>query len=194
MSGMKQQLMIETQARSNLYGLLALFCRQEIDAELLGVLRTPEMTRALTDAGVNVAEALPPQDDQLLLEELAQAYTRTFVSPLQGEPYALAVQQFINEIGLELEGEQGLPPDHIAMELEIMQHLTDAEFQSIEINNHDIRNTARQKQKLFLKRILGMWGVQVFETIEQESPHPFYREIGTLGAAFLNQEMQTLLD
>lgn len=205
MKTMKNQLILEAQARSNLYGLLARFCRQEMDAEFLAALRTPELVAALSDAGVNVAEALPEGDDSKLLEELATAYTYTFLLTLsphesvqrgEGQLWGgntVAVRDFMEELGLQPAGEQSLLPDHIAIELEIMQHLTEAEVQSLELENSEILNTARQKQKIFLKKHLGQWGPEFFGSVQRIAPHPFYREVGELGSAFLSQDFQSLV-
>lgn len=104
----------------------------------------------------------------------------------------VAVRNFMDQLGLKVTGEVSLLPDHIAMELEIMQHLTDAEVQALEIGSAEILSTARQKQKLFLKQHLGKWGSEFFGSVQGVSPHPFYREIGGLGAAFLYQEGEKL--
>lgn len=204
MKGMTEHLLVETQARSNLYGLLARFCREPVDPELLSALRTPGMTEALTDCGVNVSEALPDVGDDVLLGDLATAYTHAFVVSLspyesmqKGEgqlwgPSTVAVQAFVQEVGLEITGENNLPPDHLAMELEFMHHLTDAEAQAIELKNNDIRNTAKQKQKFFLRKHLGLWAITFFDSLQEVATHPFYREVGSLGSSFVYQELERL--
>lgn len=201
---MSESQVLEARARSAMYGLLARLLRQEVDAELLAELRSPEMVEALADAGLRVNELLPAGEDTLLLEQLAQSYTYLFLLTLsphesvrrgEGQLWGqrtAEVQAFLNGLGLSAAGERSLLPDHIAVELEIMQHLTATEAALLENGDGDGASLAVDQQRRFMREHLGVWGVEFMGAVQRISNHPFFREVGALGVAYLFDEQKRL--
>lgn len=187
----------QAEARSNLYGLLARFFRAELDAAMLAELRRPAVSAALRAAGVDVAALLPAGDDANLLADLAREYCRLFLltfSPhesvqrgegqLWGE-YTVQVQDAILDLGLALPEGQSLLPDHLATELEVMQHLTEAEAGLLAAGGEAAALPARARQEQFLNDHLLKWAPAYLGTIERNAVQPFYAKLAALAASFL---------
>jgi putative dimethyl sulfoxide reductase chaperone len=194
----------EALARSNIYGLLSRVTRAEVDAPLLAEFRQPAVAEALREAGADLSLPLASVDDQALLQELAVAYTHLFlltVNPhesvqrgegrLWGE-HTVAVGQFMEEAGLAVEGETSLLPDHISLELAVMQYLTAEEAAALAGGDRDRLGEVRLLQRRFVKEHLGHWGLQFFAKAKASASHPFYQVVAQLGAAFLHAESEGL--
>lgn len=196
---------LEALSRSNLYGVLARLTRMEIDQAVLNALREPRTAEALKAMGVDVAATLPEGDDAALLEDLNRAYTHLFLftvnphgSVQQGEGQlwgdsTVAANQFMEEAGLAVEGEQSLLPDHISMELAIMQRLSQDEAASLEAGDQERTLELQGLQKRFMQEHLGKWGVEFFGAAEKYSTHAFYSQVAVLGRDFLFADQQALL-
>lgn len=189
-------------ARGNVYGLLARLTSTEVDAELLAELRKDEVLEALREAGVDLAPALASESDQALLEQLATAYAYVFlmnVNPhesvqrgegtLWGER-TVAANRFLEEAGLAVEGETSLLPDHISMELAVMQRLTTDEAAARAAGDEARVAELLGLQQRYLKEHLGAWGVQFFGSTEKVANHEFYRAFSKLAREFLYSELQ----
>lgn len=195
-----QERTLEAQARSHIYALLARLARAEVDAELLRELRAPELAAALQEVGLDVNETLPAGDDANLLEDLAREYTRLFLltfspheSVQRGEGQlwgdsTVKVRDELEELGLSQPPGRNLLPDHLAVELEVMRHLTEAEAGLLAAGGQEAAATARERQRRFLQEHLLAWGPAYLETIAQHARHPFYQQLGRMGAAFLRTE------
>lgn len=193
----------EALARSNLYGTLARFLRREVDAELLAELRRPEVAEALNEVGVSLEQVLATgaESDAALLEQLATGYTYLFLLTLnphesvqRGEgqlwgQHTLAARAFMEEIGLAPAGEQSLLPDHIAIELEVMQHLTAEEAAALAARDSRRAAEVRALQKRYLQEHIGAWGVEFFGSAERLANHELYRQVAILARAFLFGEI-----
>lgn len=195
----------DAEARSNLYGLLGRVFRAEVDAVLLRELRTPAVAGALrAAAGVDMATLLPGGDDQGLLDDMAREYCRLFLlgfspheSVQRGEGqlwgnYTTEVQELMDELGLAPSGERSLVPDHLAIELEIMQHLTEAEANAISVAGPDdpTVTAVRNRQQAFLRDHLMKWVPAFLGTIERSAQQPFYAAVANLAVGFLASEHQ----
>lgn len=191
----------EALARSNMYGLLSRITRTEIDAELLDAFRSPAVMEALSEAGADLGSVLAGPDDAALLEQLATAYTHLFlltVNPhesvqrgegrLWGER-TVAAGTFMAEAGLAVEGDTSLLPDHISMELAVMQRLAADEAASLAAGDQGRAGELHALQKRYLKEHLGAWGVRFFGDAEKQANHAFYREMARLARAFLSSEL-----
>ena len=194
-----EEMMLEAQARSHVYGLLARITRAEIDAEFLAEMRKPEVIAGLDASGVSL-KCLRRTDDKVLLEELATAYAYLFLltvnpheSVRRGEGrlwgnHTVAARDFLEEIGVEPIGEQSLLPDHVSMELEVMQHLT-AEEAAREAGG-DEKGAAqyRSLQQRFFHEHVGAWIPDFFTSARELSNHEFYGQLCDLGFRFVTAE------
>jgi len=195
---------LEALARSNVYGLLARVTRAELDQEMLAELRKPEVAEAFRAAGVDLTPTLSGPDDAALLESLVTGYTYVFllnVNPHESVhrgagqlwgPQTVKANAFMEEIGLTVSGEQSLLPDHVAIELEVMQHLTSEEAAFLAAGDAGEAERIQGLQRRYLQEHLGAWGVEFFGSVERAANHPFYAAMGRLGSSFLFTEVQAL--
>lgn len=194
--------MNEALARSNMYGLLARFFRREVDAELLAELRRPEVMEALKEVGFDLEQVLTGSDDAALLEQLATAYTYLFLLTLnphesvqrgEGQLWGkrtLAARDFMEAIGLTASGEHSLLPDHMAIELEVMQYLTAEEAAALAAGAQERAAEVKELQRRYLKEHLGAWGVEFCGSVERLSNHPLYRQLAVMARGFLFSEVE----
>lgn len=190
----------EAEARSHLYGLLARLFRAEVDAELLAELRAPTTAAALRQAGVDVEACLGGAADQALLEDLARDYCHLFLltfPPLEsvqrGEgqtwgQHTVQVRNEIEDLGLAFGGGRHLLPDHLATELEVMQHLAGVEAAALAADDPDVAATVQQRQRAFLREHLLRWAPRYLDTVAAHAAQPFYAQVAGLAADFLRAE------
>jgi TorA maturation chaperone TorD len=127
--------------RSNIYGLLAVIFRAEIEKPLLQHLKKPELLYVLSDMGIELGDDFSNRPEDDLIENLAVEYTRLFLGPAKHiSPHesvhhkrddgdwgslfgadTVAVKNFIEASGLEYKSQYRGLPDHISVELELMQ-------------------------------------------------------------------------
>ncbi len=129
----------QASSRSNCYGLLALIFRDTPTSEVVAQFKSAPMVDAL---GFEVGEILAGELDEVT-ERLGEEYTSTFIGPgPHVSPYAstyhedegqlwgdstVRVKRFIEATGLSFEANWASIPDHIAIELELMQRLSEYE-------------------------------------------------------------------
>lgn len=188
-------------ARSNLYGLLARVTRTEIDGEFLAALRQPEVLEALREVGADLAPVVGSVPDATLLDQLATAYSYLFLLTVnphesvqcgEGQLWGnrtVAAAAFLDEAGLAVPGETSLLPDHISMELAVMQRLSADEAASLAAANPVRVGALQELERRYLKEHLGRWGVRFFDQAEKAANHEFYRQLSQVGLAFLRSEL-----
>ncbi|HYF93273.1 MAG TPA: molecular chaperone TorD family protein [Symbiobacteriaceae bacterium] len=199
-----EEMMLEAQARSHVYGLLARITRAEIDAEFLVEMRKPEVLEGLYASGVSL-KCFRRADDEAFLEELATAYTYLFLLTInphesiqRGEGrlwgnHTVAARDFLAEIGLEPIHEKSLLPDHVSVELEVMQHLTAEEAAREAAGDETGAARYRSLQHRFFREHAGAWIPDFFTSAWERSNHEFYGQLCDLGFRFLTAEGQDLL-
>jgi TorA maturation chaperone TorD len=175
-------------SRSNCYGLLALVFRDTPTSEI----------RLGYDIVQNLAGELEP-----VTKRLCEQYTQVFVGPgPHVSPYASAhhdhegrlwgdstvwVKRFIETTGLSFRNNWGSIPDHIAIELELMQRLTAHEAQlwlsGLSDPSHNNKNLDKQLcqclhvQEQFLCDHLCVWIPQFCGRVLEASTSIFYTEM-----------------
>ena len=189
-------------SRSNCYGLLALIFRDTPTSEIVSQLRNPPLADILVRLGYdivqNLAGELEPATDRL-----CEQYTQVFIGPgPHVSPYASAhhdhegrlwgdstvwVKRFIETTGLSFRNNWGSIPDHIAIELELMQRLTAHEAQlwlsGLSGPSHNNKNLDKQLrqclgvQEQFLRDHLCVWIPQFCERVLETSTSIFYTEM-----------------
>ena len=190
----------EAISRSNCYGLLALVFKDTPTAEAVVRLRTPSMTEALSSFGYDGAQDLAGEPEAVA-DRLGEQYTRTFVGPgahvslyasvhygdegrLWGSS-TVWVKQFIEATGLSFKSEWESIPDHIAIELELMQRLTAHEAQLwvpvLSGSAHDAKRSVDKPlmqcirvQEQFLREHLCAWIPQFCEHVSEMCTSLFY--------------------
>ncbi len=204
-------------SRSNCYGLLALIFRDTLSSKTVEQLRSPPLAETMAELGYDVAKELTGELEEIT-ELLAQQYTRTFIGPGPHiSPYASVhccdegrlwgdstvwVKQFIEMTGLSFNDNWDSIPDHITIELELMQRLTDHETQlwdRIRSTSSDDKQIVAEKlrqclqlQKQFLGDHLSKWIPQFVERISKISDSLFYWEMAGLTESMVFSDVEYL--
>ena len=192
-------------SRRNCYGLLALVFRDAPTWEVIAQLRAPPLAEVLSRFGYDVTQDLAGELEAVT-ERLGEQYTQTLVGPgPHVSPYASVhrgnegqlwgdstvwVNRFIEMTGLSFRNNWGSIPDHIAIELELMQRLTAHEaelWMHIASAPSDDKGTldkqlhqCLQAQEDFLREHLCEWVPQFCRRVLEISTSLFYREMARL--------------
>ncbi|MFQ5936669.1 MAG: molecular chaperone [Acidiferrobacterales bacterium] len=199
----------KTIERSNVYGLLATIYRQEPTADLLQRLTNPPFLRALSAAGVALERDCLDRPQDQLLASLSLEYTRLFIGPgkhisphesvhtpadggsLWGKS-TVAVKQFIESVGVEFRPEYHGIPDHISVELEFMQEVTDTEAQAWQREDRAQVVSCLQIEKKFISEHLAQWVPRFCEKVIEEAELSFYREMAILTRNFIESDKEEI--
>ncbi len=203
-------------ARSSLYGLLALVFRDRPTPELVAQLGAPPLAGILDNLGYDVATALCGELESVAAR-LGEEYTRVFVGPGQHAPlYAsvyhegegklwgdstVRVKRFIEALGLSFADNWESIPDHIAIQLELMQRLTAHEAQLYlgqiaSVPAHHQENQDEQLRRCleveeqFLRDNLCKWVPQFCDHILKITNASFYREMAKLAKSIVLADME----
>jgi TorA maturation chaperone TorD len=205
-------------SRSNCYGLLALVFRDVPTTEIVAQLTAPPLAEALSHLGYDATQDLAGELD-VVTKRLGEQYTQTFVGPgphvslyasvhhsgegqLWGDS-TVWVKRFIETTGLSFRDNWDSIPDHIAIELELMQRLADHEAKlRVQLTSapadEDKQNLIRrlqqclQAQELFLREHLCNWVPQFYERVLKICPSAFYREVAGLTNAIVLSDVEHL--
>jgi TorA maturation chaperone TorD len=181
-------------ARATLYNFLA---------AAFGDPPTSELVAAATD----ILPGIPPAP----LNDLHRAYTSLLVGPGLGytPPYAsvylypqgngskpqlwgqeaVAVEAIYQEAGLEIAPGQSRVPDHLALELQFMQHLCAREADAQARGDVVEASTWRSRQRAFLHDHLWLWLPQFIARLSRTETHPFYRALADFTLSFVQSEI-----
>ncbi|NIA22036.1 MAG: hypothetical protein GWP05_08775 [Anaerolineaceae bacterium] len=139
-----------------------------------------------------------------MTQRLAEEYTRLFVGPgPHVSPYASVyldgegqlwgestsrVKRFIETMGLSFEGHWGGIPDHIAIELEVMQRLSGLEAELWaqcakapgEAPGHSRLARCLELEEQFLGDHLGRWAARFCDRVLERAVSHLYREAASV--------------
>ena len=204
----KADTAIMARQRSDIYGLLAMVYRQEVNSEFLEQIKDPRFLGVLSDLGIQFDDDFLQKPEKELLEDLAVEYTRLFLGPgkhisphesihhekdnskwgqLWGDS-TVEVKKFIETTGLEYQTDFKGLPDHISVELEFMQQLTLREEQAWEDADTEGAAYCRNIEEKFIEEHLIPWVPEFCEKIMQETELPFYRDLAALTRNFIEFE------
>ncbi len=205
----------EAVSRSNCYGLLALVFRDVPTAEIVAQLRTTSFVETLSCLGQDITQDLAGELEAVT-KRLGEQYTQTFAGPghhvslyasihrgegqLWGDS-TVWVKRFIETTGLSFRNNWDSIPDHIAIELELMQRLIAHEAElRVQVAsapaNEDKQKSIRllqqclQAQELFLREHLCKWIPQFYERVLEICPSAFYREVAGLTNAIVLSDVE----
>ena len=200
------------QARYFLYGLFARVFAREIDSSFLDLLREENFAEQLETFEIDLGENFLKQEANKLIEEHAVEYAALFlgpgphISPLESVHHkrsdgdwgnlwgaaTVEMNQFIEATGLHLQNSSEFP-DHISIELELMQKLIHQELQDFQNENHSLVEENREIQMKFLENHLLCWSSDFFDLVLEKSELPFYSEFAKISKEFLLDDQQYLL-
>ncbi len=197
----------ETQARINMYGLLSRLLIEEIDFYTLEKIKE---NKDLLDLFPRTQEwdLFWKKDTQKLIEEdLNVDFTTIFI--LNAYPYESV---FVNDEGyinptitnptlmfyrdhgysIDLNETRALSPDHIAVELEFMMNLVQEELNAIAKEDEKELKRVRKIQKDFLKEHLANWGTVYLLSARELAETPFYQDVCELALEFILNDYEYL--
>lgn len=197
--------------RSKVYGLLATIYREEATPALLWQFGDPKFRAALSSLGVDLEDNFFSLSEEELIEDLAVEYARLFVGPgkhipphesvhlkneeggglLWGEATA-KVNKFIESSGFEYRSDYHGMPDHISVEFEFMQGVTERECRAWNEKHDDGVLSCLEIEKKFIEKHLVRWVPLFCEKIISYAELPFYREMGKLTKRFIEFEKQQI--
>jgi len=194
----------EALQRSFLYSFLASVFRQEITAQDLQQIQSPEFQAAFRDAGVELFGLNEPD----LIKRLEVEYAALFLGPggnvsphesvyapgndrLWGKT-TVQVKRFIEDAGFEYVEDFTAMPDHLSVELDFMAQLTAQEAVSRQVNDVPKVINCQDYQRAFLENHLGTWVGTWSERVMAKAEMSFYSELARLAANFIAQEKQNI--
>lgn len=197
--------------RSNIYGLLATVFRQEPSEALITELRDPRLSGVISDLGVDLGEVFYSTPENELRETLGLEFTRLFIGPdshisahesvfaemdsgiggLWGAK-TVEVKNFIETTGLDYNPEFTGVPDHISVELEFMQRLTEWEADKWNQDDRENAEYCQSIQRMFLEQHLLPWAPQFCDVVIAQAEIPFYRAMSELAKNYLEVEQQSI--
>lgn len=197
------------QARAAIYGFLSRLYRNEPDHLLVDHLRNPDVLRHLVNAGLDLnGEEWLESSAEHVAEVLADDYTRLFLVPgnrivlnesahrqedgsLMGH-WTAQVRRLIDSLGFSINNEWSILPDHISIELELMQRLAYAEALFWETDSSASGLESRERQRTFVRDHLAVWVPGLCEAIETRAKTAFYRALARLTRLFILSEIRQL--
>lgn len=194
--------------RSQIYGLLAAVFRQEVTPDLLRKIKNPRFIDVLSVLGFEKIDQFLQQPEDDLIEGLAVEYARLFLGPgkhisphesvhhqrqdgqwgqLWGKS-TVEVKKLIESTGLKYQDSFKGMPDHISVELEFMQQVTQREAKAWEASDEEAAGTCRELEKIFIEEHLAKWVPLFCDKVIETAELPFYREMAVLTRKFIEFE------
>jgi TorA maturation chaperone TorD len=206
-----KELTETAKSRSSIYGLLATVFRQEPDLALIRELRDSPLWGVFSDLGVDLGEVFFTTPENQLVEILALEFTRLFIGPdnhisahesifaemdqgigsLWGAR-TVAVKNFIETTGLDYNPEFNGVPDHVSVELEFMQKMTEWEAHKWQQEDRENAEFCLKVQRMFLQQHLLSWLPQFCDVVIKQADIRFYAGVAELTRNFLEFEQQSV--
>jgi len=197
----------ETRALARLYGLLSRCLEEEVDRDLLRLLRAG-LGEALAEAGWKLDTNLLERPEDEVLEALAEEFTGLFVAPGGVSPYASVFETgcmyrepcdrataAYREAGWDYERRMsGEFPDHVGTMLGFLGTLAGAEADAIERGDVQSAERARGRRNAFLLEQIGPWVPGWCGRASQAALLPFYRQLSQFAEQLLWQDLRAATD
>ena len=199
--------MQQTQSRINLYALLSRIMLQELDVEMLKMIKNDE----------NILDFFPTfkkwtplneMDEKKLLEEVINPdfVNLSVLHLIPYETFYTREDQMIETGGanpvtdiysaydfmVDYEVARTLSSDHIGVELEFMHHLASAELQALKDDNTDAVKELRETQHEFLNKHLLQWAPMYLINMKYEARTPLYYDGAEMALEFMLSDNEYL--
>jgi TorA maturation chaperone TorD len=201
------------QNREDTYGFLAGIFRAELNAEQIKEMIDKKMLDLMIDPGCKVdLSFIRDKPVEQAEEDLACEYAALFVGP--GEhiaPYestfvpdstgrvgyywgecTLDMKNWVEQYGLRISESFGSIPDHISIELELMQRIIEQEKLAWQRDDSDTAARCVEVEKTFFNQHLVKWIPAFCDRVVEAARLDFYREIARLTRDFIQSEAQLL--
>jgi TorA maturation chaperone TorD len=206
----------EARLRAALYGMLASAFLKEPDPNMIRYFRGSEVGEILKELNLSLGKAFLHEQEEVLIEQLAEEYARLFLVPpfhippyesfyvgglhdseetfepsLQGKA-AKEVQAFYGEHGLTFSEDSRQLPDHIGIELEALRVLCELEAQSAAQGDGDAVRHCRALARRFLTEHPCRWVPAFGDQIQERTENPFYGVLAQMTRLFIKSELEEL--
>lgn len=196
-------------ARSGLYRLLGRCLLDEVDKQLLDLLRGP-LAPMLTmqEVGFDKDHELFTAPAEALLDALSREFNSLLVVPGAVSPYrsvfetGAMFQQAADEAaaayreaGFVFESpHSGEFPDHLGVMLSFTANLCDREAEAVERNDLETADGIRERREAFMLDQVGPWGPGWCHRARVLADHDFYGRMLDFTERLLWQELNELAD
>ena len=206
-----KELADSAKSRSEVYGLLATIFREEPTVALIKELRGPRLSGVLSEMEVELGDSFYNDSESEVEEALVLEFTRLFIGPehhisAHESVFAEAdagvgglwgartveVKKFIETTGLDYGTDFNGVPDHVSVELEFMQKLTQWEVDKWMEEDRKSAEYCLSVQRMFLEQHLLCWIPQLCDEVIEQAKLPFYREMAELTRNYMEFERQSI--
>ena len=206
-----KELADSARSRSDIYRLLSTVFRHEPSGELIKKMRSERLLGTFTGLGLEFGERFYNDLESDVVEALSIEYTRLFIGP---GPHISAHESIFNEADGDLGGLWGLKtvevkkfiettgleygenftglPDHISVELEFMQKLTEWEADKWLQQDRESAGHCQIVQQKFLQQHLLCWVNSFCDAVLDQADLPFYRVMAELTKQYMEFERQSI--
>lgn len=206
-----KELADSAKSRSEIYGLLAAVFREEPTEAFIKELRGPRLSGAFSDMQIDLGKKFYNDPGSEVEEALVLEFTRLFIGPdhhisahesifteadsgaggLWGAK-TVEVKKFIESTGLDYEPQFTGLPDHISVELEFMQKLTEWESDMWKQEDRNSAEYCLSVQRMFIEQHLSCWLPQFCDEVIAQAEIPFYRAMAELTKNYMEFEKQSI--
>ncbi|MFH1783411.1 MAG: molecular chaperone TorD family protein [bacterium] len=192
----EDMLSIKAQKRACIYDLLSTVYGKEPSQEFLENFRKSDFSGILEGLGIKLGEHFKKKPLKELVDELAVEYTQLFLGPgTHIYPYesaycnekgilfsktALKIKRLIESSGLRYDAAFYENFDHISVELEFMEKITNEEAKAWKKEDKKKILKLLEFQRSFVSEHLVKWVPQFCENVINQADLSFYREMAKL--------------
>ena len=202
---------VNAESRRSIYGMLTLVFREEPSEALINELRGPRLSGAFSEIDLELGDSFYNDPVSTVADQLALEFSHLFIGPGphisphesiftevdggSGELWGtktVEVKKFIETTGLGYASRFTGLPDHISVELEFMEKLTEWEAEKCMEMDRISAEYCLSIQRMFLQQHLLTWIPKFCNAVITQAATPFYREMAELTINFLELEQQSL--
>lgn len=191
-----------TDSRADVYRFFSLVYIREPDAEFISSLRDAETAKTFKALGFDIEAGIKGIGEEKVEEELLVEYTRLFIGPapavsvyesvwveesgsLWGKVTS-EVKRLVESSGLKYKPSWTGLPDHIGVELELMQKVIEGEALAREAGDEGKVRVHLEFEQRFMEEHIAKWIPSFCEKVIAKAKLPFYSEIAALTAGFID--------
>jgi len=199
--------MQNTKARSNIYALLSRVLLQELDEEMLQIIKNDENIMDFFPTLKEWKPFLEVPSRELLDEYLNPDFVNlSLLHLIPYETFYMREDQKIETGGanpvtdmysaynfvVDYEAARTVSADHIGVELEFMHHLVEAELKALQEDDKEASRAFKEIEKEFLNRHLLRWAPMYLINAKYEARTPLYYDATEMALEFLLSDNEYL--
>ncbi|MDD5156492.1 molecular chaperone TorD family protein [Sulfurimonas sp.] len=200
--------MENTKARANIYALLSRVLLQELDLEMLEIIKKDENILDFfptlkewkqlweVEGSVLLEEYLNPDFVNLSILHIIPYetfYTREDQKIETGGANPVTDIYSASNFIVDYELSRTVAADHIGIELEFMYHLVSAEEKAMQENDADAVKSIREVQMEFLNKHLLRWAPMYLLNVKFEARTPLYYDAADMALEFILSDNEYLV-